>query len=266
MKLLRLPVVAFLLLSASTVRSQTLDTLITGGGVTLHFKIIKGRGTAILFESGGALSLNQWDSIITPVYKATGATLILYDRQGFGKSSLDTSGYAILKEVKGLEQSLVQTGFDKTPLIIISHSLGGFYSRVYASRHTGLVKGLLMLDPRIPSTPDRVIARAFASRLDLKFKTENPALFYLLKAMERNSEYVSHCSLKPGLPILDIMAEKGPYDKESDNKKFKKDQRVFVKEGTGRSLIFARGTSHNIPYSKPLLVTEQLVSFYKIYQ
>ncbi len=257
----------FILLVAShTAKAQIVDTLVDVGNYRLHFKIIKGNDTQILFESGGGITAAQWDSIITPVHKFTGATLITYDRQGFGTSDIDTANYTILNEIKGLEIGLTKLGYDNRPMILVGHSLGAFYNRVYASRNIDLVKGIIMLDPRIPSHADTDFARTVNKSLDLvTLRRESLSLYYVLTNMESTSDFVRRTTIKPGLPILNVMAERGPFDLAADNKRFQLDQIAFVKEGSNRKLLHAKGSSHNIPMDQPELVLNEIVSFYKKY-
>lgn len=102
--------------------------------------MIKGERTPILFESGGGQDALQWDSIATIVHQRLKATVITYDRAGFGQSSLDTLDYTILQEIKSLESALQKFGFSNEKLLLVGHSLGGFYNRVYAARHCSLTK------------------------------------------------------------------------------------------------------------------------------
>lgn len=264
--MLKLLLGLLLFLSSHGVGAQVIDTLIDVGRYKLHFKIIKGNSTEILFESGGGISLAQWDSIVTPVHKLTGATIITYDRQGFGNSSMDTANYTILNEIKGLETGLRKLGYGSKPTLLVGHSLGAFYTRVYASRNIGHTKGIVMLDPRIPSVADRAFARSVYELLDTAaLKKESFSLYYVLANMERNSEFVSLTPIKPRLPILNVMAETGPFDSLSDNERFQSEQRSFVKEGTNRVLVRAKGSTHNIPLDQPQLVIEQIVSSYRKY-
>lgn len=253
-----------LLLSADIVRAQVIDTLIDVGAHKLHFKIIKGDSTEIVFESGGGITLAQWDSIITPVHNLTSATVITYDRQGFGTSDLDTPNYTILNEIKDLETGLKKLGYGLNSTLLVCHSLGAFYSSVYASRNIGLVKGIIMLDPRIPSDADRAFARTVFNSMDtVALKKAGLGLFYALKNMERNSDFVKRTFFQTGIPILNVMAETGPFDSVSENERFQSDQRSFVKQSPNRVLIHAKGSSHNIPLDKPKFVVDQIASFHK---
>jgi len=253
-----------LFLVSHVVEAQIIDTLIDVGTHKMHFKIIKGDSTHILFESGGGLTLAQWDSIITPVHDLTAATIITYDRQGFGASSLDTAKYTILNEIKGLETGLRKLGYGSKPMLLVGHSFGAFYNRVYASRNVAQIKGIVMLDPRIPSFADMAFARSVYYSLDsVTLKKESLALYFVLANMERNSDFVRRVPIKPGLPILNVMAETGPFDSTTDNERFQSAQRLFVKEGSNRVLLLAKGSTHNIPLDQPQLVIDQIVLFYK---
>lgn len=264
--MLKLLLSLILFLSSQAVKAQVLDTLIDVGNYKLHFKIIKGNSNEILFESGGGITLAQWDSIIAPVHIRTGATIITYDRQGFGTSGLDTTSYTVLDEIKGLEAGLGKLGYGNKPILLVGHSLGAFYARVYASRNVANTKGIIMLDPRIPTFADMAFARSVYDSLDsVALKKESLALYYVLANMERNSDFVRRIPIKPGLPILNVMAENGPFDSIADNERFQSDQRSFVKQGSNRVLLHAKGSTHNIPLDQPQLVIDQIVSYFKKY-
>lgn len=240
------------------------DTLIDVGSYNLHFKISKGKGAPILFESGGALDASQFDSIATVLHDKLNVTVITYDRQGFGKSGLDTAKFNVLDEVKGLELALERLGYADISKLLVCHSLGAFYSRLYASRHPHLVKGIVMLDPRIPSSADMKFARSIFTKLNRSdFSKAELGLYYVLAEMEQNSNYVRKKTIAPSIPILDIMAEQGPFDSKEENDRFKSAQRSFISTRPNASLVYAKGSSHNIPQDKPDLVISEIVKFYR---
>lgn len=253
-----------LLLTAINANAQLIDTILNVSSYKLHFRILKGYNSPILFESGGGLDATQWDSIATVIHHRSHATVITYDRAGFGRSSLDTLNYSILQEIKGLESALQRLGYSDDNLLLVGHSLGGFYNRLYAARHPKQVKGILLLDPRIPSYTDMRFARRYFQGLNRKdFESEYMSLYYVLAKMEHNSNYVRQVPLPTTIPVLNIMAETGPFLEAKENERFKADQRDLVKASRNRSLIFAKGSTHNIPHDKPKLVIEQVIHFYK---
>jgi pimeloyl-ACP methyl ester carboxylesterase len=259
--LLIIPIIA-----TGNTRAEVLDTLIYAHPYKLHFKIFKGINTPILFESGGGLDASQWDSIATVVHQRLQATVITYDRAGFGQSSLDTTDYNIEQEIRSLEAALKILGYHDTDLLLIGHSLGGFYNRVFAARHTKQVKGIIWLDPRIPSREDMKFARDYFQTISRKdFEPDYLSLYHLLANMERTSNYVRQVPLSTSIPILNIMAETGPFTDEKENERFKSAQRSLVNGYQNRRLVVAKGSSHNIPIDKPNLVMMEIVEFYKRY-
>lgn len=244
----------------------TLDTLINAGPYRLRFKILKGTNPPVLFESGGGLDSSQWDSIATVVHEQLQATVITYDRAGFGKSSLDTTHYSILDETESLEAALVELGYQQADFLLVGHSLGGFYNRVFAARHPQQVKAIVLLDPRIPSRQDMKLARDYFQTLNRKdFEAEYMSLYCLLANMEHMSDYVRQLPLPEHIPLLDVMAENGPFTEKSQNDRFKADQRRLVRGYKNRRLLLAKGSSHNIPSDKPGLVIEQIRDYYGKY-
>lgn len=253
-----------LLLIAVSAKSQTIDTLIAVPPFNLHFRIIKGDNPPILLESGGGLDATQWDSIATPVHRQLQATVITYDRAGFGKSSLDTANFNILQEIMSLEAALGKFGYLDTRFLLVGHSLGGFYNRVFAARHPKQVNGIIFLDPRIPSYQDMKFAKKIFQMYSRKdFEPDNLSLYHLLANMERTSDYVRQVPLSDSIPILDIMAEIGPFQQSDENERFKSDQRNLVNGYKNRRLMLAEGSSHNIPNDKPDLVIREIVNFYR---
>jgi len=259
-------ITAILLLIANFNKSyaQRIDTLINVGTCSLHIKVIKGDAKTILFESGGALDATQWDTISTRVHNILNATVITYDRQGSGKSGIDTNQYNILNQVKGLEFALTKLGYGNSDMLLVSHSLGAFYSMLYADRNPHYIKGMVMFDPRIASRADMRFARDVYKKLDRKqFNKEELWLYYVLAAMESNSNIVRKISLAEKIPILDIMAEYGPFDAQQENERFQLAQKKFIERRQNATLLFLKATSHNIPQDKPEIAINEIVKFYR---
>jgi pimeloyl-ACP methyl ester carboxylesterase len=131
-----------LLLIAINADAQILDTVVEVRTNHLHFKILQGTHSPVLLESGGGLDASQWDSIAMVLHQRLDATIITYDRAGFGKSSLDTANYNILEEVKNLELGLEYFDYLNADFLLVGHSLGSFYNRIFAARHPNQVKEL----------------------------------------------------------------------------------------------------------------------------
>ncbi|RYD71784.1 MAG: alpha/beta hydrolase [Sphingobacteriales bacterium] len=253
----------FFLVNFASAYAQV-DTLVGVGSYKLHFRIIKGVEAPILFESGGGLDATQWDSITTVLHKKLNATIITYDRQGFGRSGLDTTRFNILNEIIDLELALKRLGYANKSKVLVCHSLGAFYSRLYAYRNPNLVKGIVMLDPRIPSYADMKFARSIATKLIRdNFSKDELGLYYVLMQMERNSDFLRLKTIPRYIPVVDIMAENGPFDSQDENLRFKSAQKNFINRRLRARLVLAKGSSHNIPHDQPAMVISEILKLYR---
>lgn len=119
----------------------------------MHFNILKGEGTPILFEAAYGNHGSVWDNILEKLHGATGTTLIAYDRTGFGKSEVNPnltndSDFGILNGITELETGLAKLGYDGD-IMLVPHSYGGFYTTLYAARHPEKVKYVVRGDANL---------------------------------------------------------------------------------------------------------------------
>src|SRR5690348_16345260 len=129
------------------------DTMVDVGGYRLHFRIIEGSGTPILFESGSGTDLSTWDTILRPLAHTTHATLITYERAGFGKSELDSSNvdvdkHGLLQGVEALKTGLEKLGYHGK-IMLVASSFGGFYATLFAARNPQAVKATVLIDANL---------------------------------------------------------------------------------------------------------------------
>jgi pimeloyl-ACP methyl ester carboxylesterase len=249
-------------LTSISLFGQQIDTLVDVGGYKLHFKIIKGNGTPILFEAGSGAYSSDWDTILPSIYKITGTTLITYDRAGFGKSELnikDTTilNHGILNGLKDLETGLQKLGYDKN-IISVCHSYGGFYSTLFAARNPNRVKYVVRLDASLvaPFTDENLKTyHSFdinkSKGLGIYFETIN---FKNTIMLMRKTEFPSN------VPVIDIIAGI-PYHNKTSSQiiEFEKAHVDFVNAYSNRQLIKADGSAHNIKYDNPSLVINAIV-------
>lgn len=122
------------------------EKMLSVGPVSLFFRVYRGGAPTILLESGGGDDSGEWTGFAPALAKATGATVITYDRAGFGKSDLPETPYDLAQETEWLFVALKQLGLDKD-LVLAGHSYGGLLIRHEAATHPGAVRGLVFIDP-----------------------------------------------------------------------------------------------------------------------
>lgn len=250
-----------------SMNSQTLDTLVDVGGYKMHFKIIKGEGTPILFEAGAGNDGSIWDNILEKIHKVTGTTLITYDRSGFGTSELNPnlineSDFGILNGIKELETGLSKLGF-KDEIILVPHSYGGFYTTLYASRHPDKIKYVVRIDANLIGFYTDDILKIMKEKEVLPPKSpETLGMLYLLKNYPETVKVLRQIDFPSNVPVIDIISSnQGPYTDEIWAL-IRKVHEDFVDAESNRVLILADGSSHYIFKDNPGLVINTIIKAY----
>jgi pimeloyl-ACP methyl ester carboxylesterase len=127
-------------------KNTPIDTLIDVGGCRLNFSVIQGSDTLLVLEVGGGTDSTFWGPFPMELAKATSATVVTYDRAGFGKSDLPDTPYDMVEEVDWFMAGLRQLGLNES-IILLGHSYGGWLIRLTASRYPEAVRGLVFIDP-----------------------------------------------------------------------------------------------------------------------
>lgn len=249
-------------LSSISLFAQQIDTLIDIGGYKLHFKIIKGTGTPILFEAGSGAYGSDWDTILPSIYKVTGTTLITYDRAGFGKSELnikDTNvlNHGILNGIKDLEIGLQKLGYDEN-IISVCHSYGGLYSTLFAARNPNKVKYVVRLDAGLVAAfTDENLKTYNSFQVD---KTKGLAMYYERINFKNTIMLMRKTEFPSNVPVIDIIAGI-PYHNKTRSQiiEFEKAHVDFTNGNPNRQLIKATGSAHDIKYENPSLVINAII-------
>lgn len=98
----------------------------------------------VVLEAGLGSTSAQWAWIQPGI--ASFARVLAYDRAGVGASQAATGprdAAHIAEELK----TLLETAGEPPPYVLVGHSLGGIYARVFAGRFPQLVTSLLLIDP-----------------------------------------------------------------------------------------------------------------------
>jgi pimeloyl-ACP methyl ester carboxylesterase len=157
----------------SVAAPEVTETLVNAGGYRLNFRVIRGKGPVILLESGGGDDSSQWATLAPRLARETGATVVAYDRAGFGKSDLPETPYDLPDDTAAMWRGLGQLGLDRD-LILVGHSYGGFLIRFYASERPASVRGLVFVDPFTVEFVDAFGLEACDRMMTLSFDASRP--------------------------------------------------------------------------------------------
>jgi pimeloyl-ACP methyl ester carboxylesterase len=255
----------------TSISAQNLDTIVNVGDYNMHFIIKKGKGNPIVFESGSGNDATIWKDIVNPIAEKTNTTIITYDRIGFGKSSIQKNAqhkeHGILSNVTALEKGLLKLGYAKN-ITFISHSLGGFYTRLYVARNTKRIKSVIFLDASMPSfyTKDfmnrmnKIMSTAFLT----KIKSSSIGLYHELKNINETVRFIKSIDFPNSIPVLSLEAEKAfnPLKNESDGFRWKKSHADFTSKNNNRERLEIKASTHYVFKSQSKMVINKISDYY----
>lgn len=122
-----------------------LGKMVDAGGYRLHIHKLGSGSPTILLESGSGESSLSWRDI--PGKLSSFATVVSYDRAGYAWSEEAASARTGENIVRELHIALKNADIP-APYILVGHSLGGMYSRLYAQTYSDEVAGLVLVDAR----------------------------------------------------------------------------------------------------------------------
>ena len=121
------------------------------GGHSLNL-LIGGQGSpAVVFEGGFGAGIASWSTVQKEV--AAFARTVSYDRAGLGQSELGPKPRSAKQIATELHTALEKAGV-KPPYVLVGHSFGGIYVRVFAEMYPKEVVGMVLLDPSQESFND----------------------------------------------------------------------------------------------------------------
>src|SRR5271156_4358116 len=183
------------------------DRQVIVGTMRFHYLDWGGNGYPILFLHGGGLTAHTSDVMSTMLRDRF--RCIALDQRGHGDSEWSpTVDYGVETQVKDVEGFIEALHLDRP--VLVGQSMGGLNSMAYASRHSDLVKALVVVDvgPEInpagtqaireyASTPEQPSPEAFLERA-VKFNPlRDPAvlqrsLYYNLRELPNGNWSLKH--------------------------------------------------------------------------
>ncbi len=108
--------------------------------------VVAGHGSpTVIFESGLGHGKRTWGPVFEQVSSITRA--VAYDRAGYGQSEVSDqprSGLQIVAELR----ALLDTEGIAPPYVLVGHSLGGTYMKLFAKSYPDEIAGVVLVDAR----------------------------------------------------------------------------------------------------------------------
>lgn len=129
--------------------------LVDIGGHSLHVRDMGEGSPTVVLEAGLTATSAVWGWIQPALAAVT--RVVAYDRTGIGWSDESPAPHDAITVARHLEALLARLEIDG-PLVVVGHSMGGFFVRVFADLYPERVKGMVLVDPSHPDQLERFSA------------------------------------------------------------------------------------------------------------
>lgn len=172
-------------------------------GYTIHLYCIGTGSPTVVLESGLGGDWIYWQKVQPEVGKST--RVCSYDRAGLGWSTPQPPPRDA-EVISSQLHSLLKTGNEHGPFLLVGASAGGFYVRQYFSSFPADVAGVVFLDSSVPEQ-----LTAFPGRMDTDEKRRRrhwDATLQLLKEFSGYARVSGHCKgeVEDGMQSYSVFA------------------------------------------------------------
>ncbi len=221
----------------------------------------RGSGSpTVVLEAGLGTGASGWGFVLEWVAAQT--RVCAWDRPGIGGS--DPIGrHTIEDTARHLRATLAAAG-EKPPFIVVGHSLGGVYARVFASSFRPEVSGMVLVDPYLPDIrPVEHVALDPALREEwlagLRATNDSVAAVEDLD-WAASYDQLSHASVE-GLP-LELLVVRQRWDGRfgpAESDLIAAWRRLLGGLSAEYRLTIVEGSTHFIQYDRPDLVVDAIL-------
>ena len=247
---------------------QDQDTLVDIGGYKMHFKILRGEGTPLLFEAGAGSDASVWDNILKKIHDVTGTTLITYDCSGFGQSELNPnlkndSEFGIENGIKELETGLSILGFNDE-FILVSHSYGGLYNLLFTHKYPEKVKSVVLIDATLNNFWNEELLIMRDNNVDISAIDKPSGDYYLNANYNETMRFVRNIHFPDNIPILNIYPENTFPDLPPEilSDRWRKLHEELGDQKDNVTNILAKGSGHAVFQDNPSLIINAIIKAY----
>ena len=244
------------------------DTLVDVGGYGIHVEVIRGeRPVAFVLESGGAAELTSWEAVPESIAARTGATVVTYDRAGFGGSDLGPEDLTPDEQVEDLRGALDALGVPK-PRVLVGHSYGGLMAMHHAARHPDEVAGVILVDAmnaRFVEATGDFIHTTVPHIADPRTDRER-ALARLVGTFDAFLDLVEDAALIQPVAVITANAWWGRDGVEDPaiEAAWRASHEAIAAAAPNRWLVVAEGSRHAVPSMRPDVIVDAAVRMLEV--
>lgn len=215
----------------------------------------------VVFESGLADDHSVWKAKKVAEKIGKNTSVVIYDRGGYGKSTIDNNPRNVQRLNLELE-AVVNKFANGRKVILVAHSLGGLIIRDYAIKNPDKTAGLLFVDPSHEhyNQPTQQIEDIIYNAFKDAYGTNSGATKEARELIEDFS-YVSSLPDLPNIPVVVLTSMKQDQSNNTSDQTYGKtrqdwyDAHELLKNGvTDFTHIQTLNSGHYIMKEEPELV------------
>ena len=239
------------------------DTMVEVGGYRVHCRIHRGTVplTVVMELGGGARpeSLGGLDSVLA---RRTRATIVSYERAGFGGSEMGPPDLDPLTQVRQVVAALERLQVPSRR-ILVGHSYGGLMAVVHADMYRDQVAGVVLVDPMnsrfVDATGDFVYTTV--PHITEPKNDGERAIARLVTTFGSVLNVARDAEPRLRAPMVVISSTKSMWNgRERENRAWGASHEAIVAAAPGRRLVIAEGSGHQIARDRPDTIIDAVVS------
>jgi pimeloyl-ACP methyl ester carboxylesterase len=200
----RLAVAFFLALLTGNVLGDSVSSeLVQVGNVRVEIRLEGTGNPAVILESGFAGGLFPWGPVQSQV--ATRTLTLSYERAGLGRSDPGPEPRDAEQIARDLHGLLAAKAIAR-PYILVGHSAGGLFVRVFAHKYPKEIAGLVLVDPATEEDYERI--RHDKSVEDLQKMGMLPGAVAQWRALPNTIDQARHSWPLPAVPVVVLTSGK----------------------------------------------------------
>jgi pimeloyl-ACP methyl ester carboxylesterase len=258
--------VALLLLQALSIPRRNpapLDTLVDVGGYRMHLVLYRGaKPLTLVMESGGGASLEEpWLALEGQLAARTEATVVAYDRAGFGKSGTGPRELTPRQQVRQLDEVLrkLRTSPNR---ILVGASYGGLLAVLHGHLYPNSVRGLVLIDPMNPRFVQATGEFVYSTvpHIEHPESSKDTALVRLVNTFEGLVRDPDASDVGLGMPMVIVTAGEEWWGRKDIDRAWRASHEAMAEAAPGRRLVVAGGSNHDIPAKRPHTIIDAVLS------
>jgi pimeloyl-ACP methyl ester carboxylesterase len=260
-----MPSAVFLLLQAlsAPVQASALDTMVDVDGYRMHLVLYRGRTPrTLVMESGGGAALDEsWLALEARLAARTGATVVAYERAGFGKSGTGPPGLTPRQQVQHLDDALQKLA---TPpqRVLVGTSYGGLLAVLHGHLYPDKVRGLALVDPMNPRFVQATgeFVQSTAPHIAHPTTSRDTALLRMVETFDELVHDPDASDIGLGMPMVIVTAGEAWWGRRDIDRAWRESHQAMAGAGPNRCLVIAEGSNHDIAAKRPQTIIDAVLS------